>query len=164
MPFTSDQFEMVPESQFGIEHLRSHPVWARFYEPDDIDVAVSWGIDRGRFTQLLERFHDGSDHAMFPVLAFEPLPDDVLDVYVRSWFTPFRGDDIDGYIDAEGLFVCLYPDDATFFSFTSNGIRLADELRRFQLRSPSVTLFPLRFSTPYRRADGTQLVGVFDPR
>jgi len=163
MPFTPDRFEMVPESKFGIEHLRSHPVWARFYEPDDIDVACSWGIDRERFIHLLERFHDGSDHAMFPVFVVDPLPDDVLDVYVRSQFMPSQGNDLDGYIAADADFVCLYPDDETSFSFNSAGTLLADELRRFRSRWPSVTLFPLEYSTRYRGADGTDLVGVFDP-
>jgi hypothetical protein len=163
MLVTPEHFDMVPESQFGIQHLRSHPVWARYYEPDDIDVACSWGIDRDRFIRLLDRFHDGSDHAMFPVFAVDPLPDDVLDVYVRSQFTPSRGGDLDGYMDAYAHFICLYPDDVTSFSFNSTGALLADELRRFQSRLPSVTLFPLQYSAPCRRAGGADLVGVFDP-
>ena len=58
MPLTLDDFVMVPESKFGIALLRTHPAWARYYEPDDIGVSCSWGIDRADFLRHLELGHN----------------------------------------------------------------------------------------------------------
>lgn len=164
MALSPDHLTCVPESEFGLSHLRLHPVWGRFYEPSDIDIACSWGVDREAFKRELERVHTGSDHAMFPVLRLDPLPDDVLDVFVRASFTPRIGRVFDGYVSANANFICLYLEEQIYLSINSAGTMLAEEIRKCREIIPGVTLFPLRYSTPYRLADGSLLSGDFEPR
>lgn len=157
-------FLMVPESQFGLRHLRLHPVWARFYEPDDAKIVYSWGVDPVAFQNLLNSHHTGNDHAMFPVLRFDPLPDDLLELYVRAAFTAPRGEVLDGYIMADAHFICIYPTESTWFSFSLWGAMLESELDRYHSDGGQLPLFPLHFSTPYRLADGRELRGEFAPK
>ncbi len=164
MSLTPDRFTMVTESRFGMSELRLHPVWARFYEPSDIDIACSWGIRRDVFQRILEEVHTGNDHAMFPVFSLDPLPDDVLDLNVLASFTPSRGPIWEGYATGDAHFICVYATDSTFYSFNSTGTLLAEELYKFQRAHPEVELFPLQYSTGYRRSDGSELSGMFDPR
>src|SRR5262245_54695552 len=90
-------FDLVPESRFGEEHIIAHPVWARYDEPDQIDEIVGWGIDRNLVLQKLAETHDGNDHAMFPVLQTDPLPDS-LDIYIRAEFITSDQRRLTGYL------------------------------------------------------------------
>jgi hypothetical protein len=90
-------FELVPESKFGEPHIVAHPVWARFYDPDEIDEIVGWGIDRDTLIRRLNEKHDGSDHAMYPVLQTDPLPES-LDLYIQADFVTPDGKQLAGYL------------------------------------------------------------------
>src|SRR5690348_2876654 len=90
-------FELVPESKFGEQQIAAHPVWARFADPDEIAEIVGWGIDRDTLLQKLAEKHDGSDHAMYPVLRTDPLPES-LDIYIRANFVTPEGRQLTGYL------------------------------------------------------------------
>jgi hypothetical protein len=51
-----------------------HPVWAEYYEPDDLEDIVSWGYDRESIRSDLFSKHDGSEHAYYavPIERFPP--------------------------------------------------------------------------------------------
>jgi hypothetical protein len=122
---------LVPESDFGERQLQEHAVWARYYDPDEIEEVVSWGIDRTAFLKALEQAHDGSDHAMYPVMRTDPLPES-LDLYVRAEFVTPGGRRLTGYINGtEANFVTLFcaKDQFSFSSTSLPDLNLEDLAR-----------------------------------
>jgi hypothetical protein len=157
-------FTLVPESQFGKHLFDRHPVWARFDEPDDVEVIVSWGINRAALLKQLEELHDGSDHAMYPVLQTDPLLE-YPDVYVRAECLSPDGYEFTGCLQGvEALSIVLFFG-ASLYPFLSNGLSdlNLETLRRLRtdLGNAHATIFPLTYRTGFRKADGASLAGLF---
>jgi len=68
------QFKIIKESELAPKMFEFHPVWAEYYEPDDLEDIISWGYDRESVKSDLFSKHDGSDHAYYtvPIERFPP--------------------------------------------------------------------------------------------
>ena len=161
-------FTPVPESQFGEYQLQLHGVWARYDHPSEIEEIVSWGVDRSEIMAALAATDSGSDHAMYPVLQTDPLPE-YLDIYVRAEFETPDNQRLTGYVSGKEGFVAFYyaNDEFSFSAITPThfpDINL-EELSRFRnaIGDPDAVLFPMKFRTAYRKPDGTPLCGSFTP-
>jgi hypothetical protein len=160
------EIRFVSESRFGEDHLNASPVWARYDAPDEIDDAVSTGIDRSTFLRQLDEVQNGNDHAMYPILRADPLPEN-LDLYIRADFVTPEGRHLVGcLIGTDGLVVTLYfkKDQYTFSSTGLSDLNLGEFARFQEAFGRSVNaVFPLTYKTPFRTSNGASVAGTFVP-
>ena len=43
-------YELKPEEQITLEDLEKYPIWAGYYEPDDFELALEYGLNRETLT------------------------------------------------------------------------------------------------------------------
>jgi hypothetical protein len=59
-------FRVKPEHLLGEKDFIEHPVWATYYEPDDIETLESLGFDAGQVQAALEPLNLSDDYS-FPL-------------------------------------------------------------------------------------------------
>lgn len=157
-------FTVVRESQFGKWIFDLYPVWARYSDWDEIDMIVTWGIDRDEVVRLLQENSDGNDHGLYPVLRTDPLPehDNLL---IRADFVTPEGLNLVGCLSGpEALAINLFYGDS-FFPFLSNWLNewnaLSLERLRTAIGKPNAVIFPCSYQTGFRTAGGDLVRGVF---
>jgi hypothetical protein len=159
-------YKLVSESQLAKEHFDEYPVWARFEEPSDIDEIVGWGIDREWLVRELETKHDGSNHAMYPVLRTDPLPDPLY-LYIRASFLTPDDMPFEGYLlGAEAIVISIFFSGG-LYTFTRN--KWLHELNQKGLArigeaigDSNLVISPLRYWTEFRDSSGRLIEGVFE--
>ena len=64
------KFILIHRNKFNLKHLQEHPIWAEYYEPEDIKTIEEWGIEKKFLIQEFEKI-GYSDEYLFPVLDSE---------------------------------------------------------------------------------------------
>ena len=156
-------FTLIHGHDLSRDHFEQHPAWADYSEPDDIEEIVSWGLERAKIVEQLERVRY-SDEFVFPVLRTDPLPSFRF-LYLRAEFTAADGSRFVGYVIGQHPYcVAVFHGDEQF-TFNANLPDMADEelarLRRVS-HLPLTPFFPLHYSTTFLRGDGQRIEGQFD--
>lgn len=158
-------FRLVPESDFSYRHLREYPVWSEFYDPEERDEIIGWGIDAEWLDQELARHHHGSDHAVYPLLERNPFPARMR-IFIRARFRTAGGQSLSGWIVNEDASPSVWiVQDGKEFGFNRNLPDWADDDARALRRSlpdPTDPVFPLAFEADFTDATGEMIRGTFD--
>ena len=157
----AEKFEM--RDVVGPDALAEHPVWAPFKGDEDREMILSWGVTAERLDEEIDRFAYCGTDPVFPILALDPLPE-IGGMVLVVTFEAKSGGKLCGYLmetGAFGLFV-----EQREFSFNPSlpaaGGRVAGRLGE-ALSAEWRDLFPLRYRTGYRRADGREIEGSLEP-
>jgi hypothetical protein len=155
-------FTLISWLELSPRHFKQYPVWAEYSEPDDINEIVSWGLERRAVVHQLEQT-GFSDQHVFPVLKTDPLPCFRF-LFLKAEFRAADGARLTGYVIGQRPYCVGVFAAAECFLFNENLPEMAgeqiDRLRR-AARLPLTPFFPLRYSTAFRRDDGTRVEGEF---
>ncbi len=157
----TEKFEM--RDVVGREALEEHPVWAPFKGDEDREMILGWGVTAERLDSEIDRFEYCGTDPMFPVLEFESLPK-IGGMVIAATFEVGSGRKLCGYLigtNAFGVFA-----EQREFSFNRNlpeaGAFSARRLGE-ALEMESRDLFPIRYRTGFRSADGREIEGTLEP-
>ncbi len=145
------------------EALEKHPVWAPFKGDEDREMILGWGVTAEGLDEEIDRFQYCGTDPMFPVLEFDLLPK-IGGMVIAATFEVKNDRKLFGYLvgmSAFGIF-----SEEREFSFNrslpeagaSSARRLAEALE-MERRD----LFPIRYRTGFRTADGRENKGIFEP-
>lgn len=159
-------FRLVPESQFSEEHLQKYPVWSELYDWQEREEIIGWGIDAELLDQEIAKNHDGSDHAMYPLLEVNPFPPRVR-ISVRARFRTAAGQNLRGYVvlkmDADPIVSVVH--EGQEFGFSRVFPEWATEDRQLLQRllpDPTDPILPLAYETDFTDEEGNRIQGTFD--
>jgi len=93
--YSSDIFTLVPMSELSKQHFDRHPIWSEYYDYDERDEILSWGIDPLWLEAELKRVHTENDHCAYPILQPYPLPERMR-LYIKAQITTFDGQFLKG--------------------------------------------------------------------
>ena len=162
----SMDFRIIPMRDFGRQELAEWPVWSEYQDPEELEELVAWGVDVTSFHDRFRALNLGNEHAVYPVLKYDPLPDDRL-LYLLANFRTRSGHTFDGYLVTEnpncvGVFV---GSEEILFNVNLRDLADADigKVARYLGVTPD-DLFPLTYTTGFRLSDGTLVAGTFDFR
>jgi hypothetical protein len=148
----------------GRQEFAEWPVWSEYYEPDELEDLVAWGVEIRSFYDQLRAYDLSDERVAYPVLKLDPLPDRMR-IYVRANFQARSGHALDGYVVTEdaycvGLFVAT---EKVLFNVRLRDLADADieKVARY-LEVSRDNLFPLTYMTEFRSSDGTPIAGTFD--
>src|SRR5690606_32813807 len=152
-------------SQLSKCHFDLHPIWSEYYDFDELEKIVSWGVDRQWLQRGLERVDDGSDHCAYPILRPYPLPGRMR-LYMKARFVTAGGTKLDGWVMNENAFVVtLFTDDGEygFSRHSALGDLNGQDLRRLQaaIGRSDDPVCPLRYETDFLGPDNMLLAGTF---
>lgn len=158
-------FQLIPSSQFTYKHLLEYPVWSEFYDFDEREEIIGWGIDAYWLDQELAKYHSGNEHAVYPLLEVNPFPER-MSIFIRARFRTPAGQNLSGYIvneDADpALFICHGGKEFGFnrglLEWTIEDIRVLQRL----LPDPADSIFPLVYETDFTDEEGRRIEGTFD--
>ena len=165
--FSTDIFMLVPMSRLSKGHFDVHPIWSEFYDAEEVDEIVSWGVDREWLERELERVHHGNDHAAYPILRPYPLPERMR-LFIGARFVTAGGAELDGWVMNENAFVVTLNVNEHEFTFSAH-LDLADlnrpELQRLKqaMGAPEDPVFPLHYETEFLGHDDELIAGGFNP-
>src|SRR4051812_3470710 len=112
--YPPDIFMLVPKSQLSKHHFDLHPIWSEFYDYEERKEIISWGVNPDWLEVELERVHDGSDHAAYPILRPYPLPERMR-LYIKARFVTADGTRLDGCImNDDALCIRLFADEGKY--------------------------------------------------
>ena len=154
-----EKFEM--RDVVGREALEEHPVWVPFKGDDDREMILAWGITTERLDAEIDRFEYCGTDPMFPVLEFESLPK-IGGMVVAATFEAKSGRKLKGYLIGTSAFG-IFTDEREFSFNRSLPEAGAYSARRLgmALEMESEDLFPLRYRTAFKDADGGEIEGTF---
>lgn len=160
-------FQLIPSSQLSEQHFQIHPVWSEYYDYDEREEIISWGINPTWLQDEMERVHHGNDHCAYPVLQPYPLPERMR-LFVKATLQTPRGSKLDGYVvndDAYAIEI-FYKGDG--FSFSEHpllrDLAEAEHARLLQvLETKEASVFPLSYVTGFRGHDDKEIAGLFNP-
>ena len=92
-----DGFLLIPMSQLGEVQFQMYPVWSEFYDSEEVEEIVNWGVSRDWLLKELGRLHAGDEHCAYPVLLLESLPQRMR-LYVRAYFETHEGRRLNGFV------------------------------------------------------------------
>ena len=156
-----EKFEM--RDVVGREALEEHPVWAPYTGAEDREMILSWGVTAERLDEQIDCFEYCGTDPMFPVLEFESLPR-IGGMVVAATFEVTGGRELFGYLigaSALGIYT-----NGREFSFNRNLPEAGAFSARWLgevLEMESLELFPIRYRTGFRGADGREIEGAFEP-
>ena len=158
-------FALVPMSQLSRQHFEQYPVWSEYYDHDEREEIISWGIDREWLERELSRVHDGNDHCAYPILRPHPLPDRMR-LYIRARFVTAGGARLDGYVMNDDASVATLFAGEGEYAF-SRHLSLED-LNAASLRGLRTIIgfeddpiFPLGYETDFVGPDYAPIEGMF---
>ena len=163
--FSPEIFKLVRTRELSKRHFDMHPIWSELYDAEEFDEIVSWGVDPAWLAAEIERVHDGSDHAAYPVLQPYPLPGRMR-LFMKARLITAGGTIVDGCVMNENAFVLKVFADDQKFTFSRHA-ELADlnrpELKRLQraLGKPDDPVFPLRYETDFLDHEDQPIAGEF---
>lgn len=139
------KFELIHEDVLNPKKFEEYPIWASYYEPEDVDSIVSWGIDRDSIVSKLESI-GWSDNYLFPVLNPEDAEGFMFVFYKATFETP-SGNKFKGYVINSGYAIRVYCSGEEF-GFNLNLTEFARESETKLIKTSKVkdkTIFPLKF-------------------
>jgi hypothetical protein len=160
-------FRLIPKSQFSCKHLEEYPVWAEFYDDWEREEILGWGIDEVWLDQEFDKHHDGSDHAMYPLLDVNPFPTRVR-IYVRARFRTPAGQNLLGCLilkrDAPPVVIAITYDgqEFSFSNIIPDWANKNKEALKRLLPDPEDPVFPIVYETDFTDEAGRTIEGAFD--
>jgi hypothetical protein len=158
-------FKLISENDFGPEHLEEYPVWSEFYDYDEREEILQWGIDAEWLDNELERVRSGEGHVhgMYPLLETDPFPDRMR-IYIKADFETPQGAKLTGYVineDAYCIGIFLIGEEFKFNEQLASWCR--SDLTKLQatLGDPRDPIVPLRYRTDFAGVEGRRIEGVF---
>ena len=158
-------FRLVPENEFTYAHLEEYPVWSEFYDYDEREEIIEWGIDPEWLDQELARHQSGNIHPVYPLLEVNPFPAR-SHLYIRARFETPAGQSLVGYIineDASPAISIFYG--GRLFSFNRVmfewGMASKEALQQL-LPNSADPILPLKYETDFTDDEGNKIEGVFD--
>ena len=165
--YSPEIFTLVPMSQLSKRHFDLHPIWSEFYDYEEREEIVSWGVDQKWLEEELENVHSGNDHCAYPVLRPYPLPERMR-LYIRARFITASGMNLEGYVMNEDAFVVTLFVGKDEHNLSRHPI-LAD-LNAASLRSlqeaigrSGDAIFPLKYETDFLGTNDALMSGTFLP-
>jgi hypothetical protein len=153
-------------SHLGRAHFEEWPVWSEYYEPCELDDLQAWGIEPETFLAELHALDLGDEHAAYPSLIFDPLPERMR-LYIKAVFTTARGDRLHGFVvndDAYAGAIFLDNDELGFnirlFDFYSDMLVTLSS----RLASTVQDLLPIRYETGVHTSEGHEVTGMLSLR
>lgn len=159
------KFRLVPENEFSQKHLEEYPVWSEFYDYDEREEIISWGIDPAWLDEELAKHHNGNVHAIYPLLQVNPFPDRMR-IYIRARFRTSAGQRLSGYIVNEDACpaVAIFHEGQEFgfnylmFDWAQKDIKALQQL----LPDYDDPIFPLEYETDFTDEEGRRIRGEFN--
>jgi hypothetical protein len=90
-------FKLIRGSELSKEHFEEYPVWSEYYDYEEFDEIVGWGIDKDWLEKELKLKDDGSEHCVYTVLQTSPLPDRMR-IFIKAAFRTYSGAELTGYV------------------------------------------------------------------
>jgi len=151
----SDDFEMI--ETISRAALEKHPVWAHYHEEEDRETILAWGVSGEDLDGEIARYEFCGPHPLYPVLKLDPLPVKAH-LLIAVAFEGADGTRLPGYVFAPHAFG-IYVDDQEFcFNRKLAGVSAREAARLgAALKADSDRLFPLRYATLLRAADGAEI-------
>lgn len=163
--YTPDIFTLVPMSALSKRHFDIHPIWSEYYDYEERDEIIAWGVDPQWLASELERVHSGHDHCAYPILRPYPLPERMR-LYIRARITTVDGRTFDGQVmneDAFALSIFINDDEYCF-----SRDKILDDLNRKELArlhlvlgASTDQLFPVRYETDFVDSEDQLITGAF---
>jgi len=155
------KFEM--RDVVGRAALEEHPVWAPFKGDEDREMILGWGVTAERLDKEIGRFEFCGTDPMFPVLELESLPK-IGGMVVAVTFEVKAGRKLFGYLIGASVFGVFAGQREFSFnrSLPEAGAFSARRLGE-ALQMDSRDLFPVRYRSGFRDADGREIEGTFEP-
>lgn len=154
---SADSFEMI--ETLSREALAKHPVWAHFRDPEDRARILAWGVSAATLDAEVARLEYCGTPLLFPVIRTDPLPP-IPHLIVAASFECADGTRLPGYLIAPHAFGLYVGDRELCFNRNLAGAsaRAAAGLGAALGREPE-QLFPLRYTSALREADGSRNEG-----
>jgi hypothetical protein len=160
-----ETFTIIPDSELLPKRFEEHPVWASYYEPEDMDCIVSWGIERELVERLLKEVmiaHPGDDY-FFPVLGGKRLMSFMF-LHIKADFVTADGTQLNGWVGgADPHCIGIFLGEREFL-FNHNMPKEAEReisiIRRIS-GLPLKRFFPLHYSTEFEDDEGNRIEGEF---
>jgi len=150
-----DEFELI--ETLDRKALERHPVWKTFRAGDRAWI-LSWGVDPARLDAELERFGYCGPEPLFPVLAYDPLPER-SELAVSAQLRIASGAELPGYL-LEPLAFGIFGDAEYTFNrgLPRHAFRNAERLAA-SLGISRDRVFPITWCSEVRGPDGRPLAG-----
>ena len=160
------KFLVRPSSELSEQDFDEWPVWSEHYDSDELDDVEGWGLDREEVSALFQENERGNEHCVYTLLEANPFPARMR-IFIRASLELANGQLLKGYVMNEDAYCLAAFNNGQEFIFSSNsmldGSNREEEqnLRRSLGIQESTTVFPIRYQTEYRTADGTAISGLF---
>jgi len=159
-------FKMIFGNELSEQHFDEYPVWSEFYEYDELEEIVSWGVDCDWLMKEWQEKHSGSEHCVYTVLQTEPLPERMR-IYVKADVTTATGIKLKGYVMGEDAFgIGVFVKGQEFFFTRASAFESErDEKERLELQNmisdSKEAIFPLTYKTDFKDCEGKLIAGEF---
>jgi hypothetical protein len=165
--YSPEIFTLVPMCQLSKRHFDLHPIWSEFYDYEEREEIVSWGVDQKWLEQELEKFHTGNDHCAYPILRPYPLPERMR-LYIKARFATASGTYLEGCVMNDDAFVVTLfvgDDNHTFSRHPAFADWYDASLRSLQkaIGGSDDAIFPLNYETDFLGANDAPIAGIFSP-
>jgi hypothetical protein len=144
-------------------HFEQHPIWSEYYDYDEREEIIEWGVDSIWLAAELEHVHNGSDHCAYPILRPYPLPERMR-LYIKARITTAENDILDGYVMNEDAYVLvIFAADHKFcFSRMFSDLNQKELARLKASLSKSMNkIFPVQYETDFLDSKSNLIAGTF---
>lgn len=161
--FKRNMFEFQVTGDLRKNHIADWPIWAEYYEHEELAEIKSWGFDE---TLVSNRSKMNHDQIFYSIPMLDNIPDRFR-IYILSEFTTAHGNKLDGYIVNDDAYAIAV--------FTSTGVELFNrnctdsymwDQPRFKVQSLNDLnedpIFPLKYKSSIADRNGTRFKGIFD--
>lgn len=164
--YPPDMFKMIPMSELAKQHFDFHPIWSEFYDYDEREEIIAWGVDPQWLDRKLDSRDAGNDHWAYPVLRPYPLPIRMR-IYIRALFRSPTDVRFEGSIvndDAYCISLFVANEEFVFSShpMLHGGFDLESDRLCNAIRSPNAQIFPLRYTTEFLDRNDRIIQGFFE--
>ncbi|KPA87851.1 hypothetical protein PF66_05809 [Pseudomonas asplenii] len=157
-------FRVLPQSQLDEEAFDDYPVWSEYYDHEEIDDVVRWGLDRELVLQLFKVNAAGNEHCVYTLLESNPFPLRMR-LFVRASIETADGKRLKGYVVNEDAYCLTIFHEGESFHFSTHPLLkdLNQEHERALLAAlgNEAQVFPVRYHTEFNDTDGQLIAGTF---
>jgi hypothetical protein len=144
---------------FSREDLDRHPVWRQYEESCDRERILAWGVEPETLDREVAKFRFCGSDPLYPVLDVDPLPAGG-GLSIRVSYETRGGAALQGYVIEPHAFG-LYSGDRELClnrNLPAAARRCSEQLVQ-ALGAPLSEIFPITYSSDFKRADGTRVQG-----
>ncbi len=166
------EFRIITARELTPAMFELHPIWAEYYEPEEIDDIVSWGYDKEKTTQeMFSKFYN-QEHPYYTV-PIEQFPPIVNQFFTKADLVTKNGTNLRGAVMDHGeLVLSIFIDEQRDITLSSHP-NLYDLVKKEIMRlSLELNMDPtefeeIKFKTTVQDQKGKPIEGVFhlvDPK